>query len=165
MMNPTDPGYRHFNCTESAYLPISPRKIIGARNEATNYLRMDSNLAGRIVLVTGASGGVGSAIARAFAAEGARVALHYRKDRASAERLAGELGTNSPIFRADLTKERDTCRLFEAVIRRFSRVDALIANAGTWVARDIPMHKMSLKQWRYTVDQVLVSTFLSLREF
>jgi 3-oxoacyl-[acyl-carrier protein] reductase len=126
---------------------------------------MDSQLAGKVVLVTGASGGIGSAIARAFAAEGARVILHYRHGKGAAERLAAELGGDSIAHGADLTKEAHVRRMFAAVAKRYGRVDTLIANAGSWETKDIPLHEMSLQQWNNTVDQVLTSAFLSLREF
>ncbi|MDB6032465.1 MAG: Short-chain dehydrogenase/reductase [Verrucomicrobiales bacterium] len=126
---------------------------------------MDSQLAGKVVLVTGASGGIGSAIAKAFAAEGARVVLHYRNGKGAAEKLASELGRNSVALGADLTKEAQVRRLFAGVLKRYGRVDTLIANAGFWETKDIPLHEMSLQQWNNTVDQVLTSAFLSLREF
>ena len=126
---------------------------------------MHSQLVGKVVMVTGASGGIGWAIARAFSSEGARVVLHYRKGRTRVERLQRELRTESLVFGADLTDEREVRRLFDATRARFKRVDTLVANAGSWETRDVPLHKMSLPQWRHTVDQVLTSAFLSLREF
>lgn len=127
---------------------------------------MDSKLTGKTVLITGASGGIGSALARAFAAEQARLVLHYRKGRAKAEKLALELGsTETLLVRADLTREPDVKRLFAHAVKRFGGVDVLIANAGSWETRDVPLHEMPLKQWRHTLDAVLTSTFLSMREF
>jgi 3-oxoacyl-[acyl-carrier protein] reductase len=123
---------------------------------------MNSNLADQVVVITGASGGIGAAIARAFANEGARVVLHYRSRRAKIE---GELATDCLAVRADLTREAEARRLFAAAANRFGRIDTLIANAGSWETRDVPLHKMSLRQWRHTLDQVLTSAFLSLREF
>jgi 3-oxoacyl-[acyl-carrier protein] reductase len=64
-----------------------------------------------------------------------------------------------------LTKEAEVRRVFETVRKRFGRIDTLVANAGSWVEEDVPVHKMPLKQWRNTVDQVLTTAFLSLREF
>ena len=64
---------------------------------------MDTGLAGKRVLVTGASGGIGSACAREFAAEGADVLVHYRAGRERAEAVAGEIGAE--IVHADLTVE------------------------------------------------------------
>ena len=69
------------------------------------------------------------------------------------------------LVRADLTRETDTQALFAASLKRFGRVDTLIANAGGWETRDVPLHQMSLTQWRQTLDGVLTSTFLTLRSF
>lgn len=74
---------------------------------------MDSNLSGKVVLVTGASGGIGSAMARRFVAEGASVVLHYRSGKERALRLARELGTQAHPVRADLTRQAEVKRLSE----------------------------------------------------
>jgi 3-oxoacyl-[acyl-carrier protein] reductase len=127
---------------------------------------MNSDLVGKVVLVTGAAGGIGSAIARGFAEEGARLVLHYRSNRAGAAALGAELKGAEPLMaRADLTREAEVKRLFAAAVKRFGRVDVLVANAGAWETRDVPLHEMPLKQWRWTLDHVLTATFLSLREF
>ncbi len=127
---------------------------------------MNSELSGKVVVVTGASGGIGSAIARQFAGEGARLALHYRSGRAQVAALQRELGqAESIIVRADLAREAEVERLFGQVVRRFGRVDTLVANAGSWETRDVPLHEMPLRQWRRTLDGVLTTTFLSLRGF
>jgi len=127
---------------------------------------MKSNLAGKVVLVTGASGGIGSAIARKFAEEGAKLALHCFRNLAGARKLQCELASaDSIVVCADLTKEAGAKKLFGLAVKRFGRVDTLVANAGSWEAREVPMHRMQLKQWRATLDCVLTSTFLCLREF
>jgi len=117
-------------------------------------------------MITGASGGIGSGIARAFAAEGARLVLHYHRGRAKVDALRGELeSTDSLAVRADLASEIDTRRLFAQAAKHFGRVDILVANAGAWETRDVALHQMSLRQWRQTLDGVLTTAFLSLREF
>ncbi len=127
---------------------------------------METGLQGKIVLVTGASGGIGSAIARAFAWEGARVVIHYHRGRKSAEALSRELGPKySMVACADLSRETDVRQLFARANARFGRIDTLIANAGAWETRDVPLHQMSLRQWRRTLDGVLTTTFLTVREF
>ena len=127
---------------------------------------MDSKLKGKVIVITGASGGIGGAMAQRFAEEGARLVLHYRTGRERVESLHKELaGTDILLVQADLTKERDAKRLFAAVVKKFGRVDTLVANAGSWETRDIPLHEMSLKQWRATMDAVLTSVFFSVREF
>lgn len=72
---------------------------------------MDTGLAGKRVVVTGASGGIGSACARAFAAEGAQVVVHYHRGRERAEALASQLG-GAPVIGADLTVEAEVDALF-----------------------------------------------------
>jgi 3-oxoacyl-[acyl-carrier protein] reductase len=127
---------------------------------------MNSDLTGKVVLVTGASGGIGSAIARTFGAEGAHLVLHCRSNHAAAEKLRRELApTPSLVAAADLTREVTVKKLFADALRKFGRVDVLVANAGCWETREVPLHRMSLKQWRWTLDGVLTSSFLTLREF
>jgi len=127
---------------------------------------MKTDLDKKVVLITGASGGIGSAIARQFATEGARLVLHYREGKARAEALQHEVKqAESIIVKADLTREREVGRLFDQALGRFKRVDTLVANAGSWETADVPLHSMGLGQWRYTIDHVLTSVFLSLREF
>jgi 3-oxoacyl-[acyl-carrier protein] reductase len=127
---------------------------------------MQTDLAGKVVMITGASGAIGSAIASQFAAEGAKLVLHYRNNRANAEALQRKVkSADSLIVRADLSKESDVRRMFLQVVKRFEHVDTLIANAGSWESRDTPIQQMTLRQWRHTLDNVLTGTFLSLREF
>jgi len=127
---------------------------------------MKTDLAGKVVVVTGASGAIGAAIAIQFAAEEAKLVLHYRRSKENAEVLRRKLKhSDSIMVRADLTKELEVRRLFAETVKRFGRVDTLVANAGSWESRDIPLHRMSLRQWHQTLDNVLTSAFLSMREF
>jgi 3-oxoacyl-[acyl-carrier protein] reductase len=127
---------------------------------------MDSDLRGQVVVVTGASGGIGSAIARKFAAEGARLVLQYHRGRSRIGELQKELcAAELLIVRADLTRESETKALFSQSVKRFGRVDTLIANAGSWEIRDVPLNQMPLRQWQRTLEGVLTTTFLSTREF
>ena len=95
---------------------------------------MDTGLAGKCVLVTGGSGGIGSACVRAFAAEGARVAVHYHRGRERAEAVAAELG-GLPVVGADLTDEAQVDRLFAETRDALGRVDVCAAVAGVWPKR------------------------------
>lgn len=127
---------------------------------------MNTELRDKVVLVTGASGGIGSAIARKFAGEGAKLVLHYRRGHDRVRSLQRQLDqVETVILKADLTKEAEVRRLFAQALRRFGRVDTLIANAGWWETRDVLLHKMTLRQWQKTLDGVLTSVFLTLREF
>lgn len=127
---------------------------------------MQTDLASKVALVTGASGGIGSAIVRAFAAEGAKLVLHCNRNVANARRLQKELAPiESVVLAADLTKEAAVTKLFAQARKRFGRIDTLVVNAGWWETRDVPLHEMSLAQWRQTQDGVLTSAFLCAREF
>ena len=125
---------------------------------------MNTGLAGKGVVVTGASGGIGSACARAFAAEGASVALHYHRGRDRVEALAAELD-NPTILNADLTIEADVDALFEAAREALGRVDACAAVAGVWPRDDRPVWELTLERWRATLDANLTATFLTARAF
>lgn len=127
---------------------------------------MNPALRDRVVLVTGASGGIGSAIARAFAAEGAKLVLHCRRNQTSAKQLQRELtSTVSLVVTANLADENAVKKTFALARKKFGRVDTLVANAGWWEQRDVPLKSMSLTQWRKTIDGVLTSAFLCSREF
>lgn len=127
---------------------------------------MNTGLSGKVVLITGASGGIGAAIARAFAKEQAQLVLHYHSDRAGALRLKRELDSAESIaVQADLRSEAAVKTLFAKTLKKFGRLDTLVANAGAWEIRDVPLHEMSLRQWHATLDGVLTSAFLSVREF
>jgi NAD(P)-dependent dehydrogenase (short-subunit alcohol dehydrogenase family) len=89
---------------------------------------VETGLAGRGVLVTGASGGIGGACARAFAAEGARVACHYHRGAERAEALAVAIG--GVALPADLAREDEVERLFAQTDAQLGRVTHLVNNAG-----------------------------------
>ncbi|MDJ0959324.1 MAG: SDR family oxidoreductase [Acidimicrobiia bacterium] len=124
---------------------------------------MDTGLAGKGVLVTGGAGGIGSAVTRAFAAEGARVAVHYRSSRDAAVALAEEV--SGVALEADLRNERDADRLVPRAIDALGRLDVCVANAGVWPTDDAPVWSMSLDRWRATLDSNLTATFLTARSF
>lgn len=93
---------------------------------------MDLGLDGRVVLVTGAARGIGRDIARAFAAEGARVAVTYRSSAEKAAALATELGAADDRAQAlpyDLADLDGHSEMVAAVVRRWGRLDVLVANA------------------------------------
>jgi 3-oxoacyl-[acyl-carrier protein] reductase len=116
------------------------------------------------VLVTGASGGIGSACARAFAGEGARVALHFHRGRERAEALAAELG-GAPVLGADLTHEEDADALFAAARDALGAVDVCAAVAGAWPSEDVPVWRLPLERWEETLRANLTSVFLTARGF
>src|SRR5882724_5117890 len=126
---------------------------------------MDANLSNRVVLVTGASGGIGNEVVRAFVREGARVVAHFSEHGDRAEKLAHELGAACVPFGADLTLEAEVERLFAEIEAGLGPVDVLVANAGLWPPDDVPLERMTLKQWETTLAANLTSVFLCMREF
>ena len=98
---------------------------------------MRIDLGGRTVLVTGGSRGIGTAIVRRFAEAGARVAVHYGRERERAEALAREVGGGAEAFGADLRDPAACEQLWEEVSGRLGDVDVLVNNAG--VALSAPL--------------------------
>ena len=124
---------------------------------------MNLGLDGAGVLVTGGSGGIGAATARALAAEGARVAVHFHSNQEGAEAVAAEVG--GVALGADLRAEADADALVPAAVEALGRLDACVANAGVWPQDDVAVADMDLERWRSTIDGNLTATFLTARAY
>ncbi len=129
---------------------------------------MNLQLEKRTALVTGASGDIGSAIARVLAAGGAHVALHFHRSLKRANALAREAvfqPNGSTLCQADLTSEAAVKEMLENLVTDTGAVHSLICNAGYLVERTTPLKDLSLEQWQRSIELNLTSTFLTLREF
>ena len=125
---------------------------------------METGLEGKGVLVTGGAGGIGSACVRAFAAEGARVVVHYNTSRERAEELARELD-EAVALSADLTDEAQVDELFARAREAFGTIDVCAAVAGVWPRDDEPVWRLELDRWETTLRANLTATFLTARGF
>ena len=99
---------------------------------------MISDLKGKVVLVTGASTGIGAAAALAFAHHGARIAIHYNASRAAAEQVAAEArkaGGEAVLIGGDVTRSDNVPRIVAETLQAFGHIDVLVNNAGGLVAR------------------------------
>jgi 3-oxoacyl-[acyl-carrier protein] reductase len=117
---------------------------------------VETGLRGKRVLVTGASGGIGAACARAFADEGAEVVAHYHRGQERAEALG-----DVQLAQADLTDEQQVERLFAEA----GELDVCAAVAGVWPSEDVPVWELSLERWERTLRENLTITFLTARGF
>jgi len=119
---------------------------------------------GKITLITGASSGIGAAVARVFAEAGCPVVLAARrKDRL--DQLAAEIaaaGGEALAIQCDVTDEAAVEHLFAKTLERFGRLDILINNAG--IADHTPTTELSLARWQEVVDVNLTAAFLCARE-
>jgi 3-oxoacyl-[acyl-carrier protein] reductase len=121
---------------------------------------VETGLQGKRVLVTGGSGGIGGACVRAFAAEGARVAVHYNRGRERAEVAGGDV-----FVGGDLTLEPDVERIFAEAREALGGIDVCVAVVGAWPSEDVPVWKLPLARWEETLRANLTTTFLTARAF
>jgi len=126
---------------------------------------MDARLKDKVVVITGASGGIGEACARAFADEGAKLVLHGYRHVKRLHKLQHSLGVENQVLQADLTQEAEVETMFKKAIERFSKLHVLIANAGIWDVEDVPIQCMSLDNWEKMMKINQTSIFLCARAF
>ena len=113
---------------------------------------MQINLSNTSVLVTGASRGIGAAVALAMGKAGARVAVHYRDQRQRAVALAAKIGASAEVFQADLANVEECTALWQAVVARFGRVDTLVNNAGIAISSPLDLASQAwVEGWDMTM--------------
>jgi glucose 1-dehydrogenase len=127
--------------------------------EATPWLE------GQTAVVTGASSGIGSAVARALGAAGARVAVNFHSGQEEADEVVQDIlraGGQAIAVQADVSDEAQVRALFDACVQAFGRVDIVVANSG--IQQDAPFTEMTLAQWQRVLDVNLTGQFLCTRE-
>jgi len=125
---------------------------------------MMKKLHGQTALVTGASSGIGRAIALALGAAGANVIVNYRSapDEAQAvAALVAESGVRAVAHKADVAAEAEVDAMFARAVETFGTVDIVVANAG--LQKDAPFDRMTLAQWNAVLAVNLTGQFLCAR--
>ena len=125
---------------------------------------MELSLAGQHALVTGASSGIGRAVARGLAAAGAAVAVNYHGGKDAAETLVHEIdraGGHAILAGGDIASEAHVDAMFRRVVETFGTVDIVVANAG--IQRDAAIQQLSLDDWNRVIGVNLTGQFLCAR--
>jgi len=151
-------GYRPFRYVEEARISYTPP------NEAPR-IPMPAVLPGQRALITGASKGLGQAMAIAFARAGADVLINYHSDEAGALETKAEVeaaGRRAILCQADVADEQGVQKMFEYAQRELGRIDICVPNSA--IQLNAPVDEMSLAQWRRVIDVNLTGLFLCARE-
>jgi 3-oxoacyl-[acyl-carrier protein] reductase len=118
----------------------------------------------QVAIVTGASRGIGRAIALDLARQGARVLVNYQRSAGPAEELAAHIrcgGGDAQAHQADVSDESAVTKMFEATLARWGRLDILVGNAG--VTADAPLMRLKPEQWERVIETDLTSIFFCCR--
>lgn len=111
------------------------------------------DLRGSTILVTGASDGIGKAIASYLMQMGAKVAVHYNSNKSAAGALVAENPNGSKVFQADFSKEPEVSQLFRAVESEYKKIDTIILNAGVFTKHSTALTtKDWFEVWKNTMD-------------
>ena len=111
------------------------------------------DLSDKNILVTGASKGIGKAIADYLMYMGAKVALHYNSDQKSAEELIAKHSNGSKTFQANLSEEIEVIQLFNEVLSHFKRIDVMVLNAGVFLEHSTDLDTSDWYSiWKKTID-------------
>jgi 3-oxoacyl-[acyl-carrier protein] reductase len=128
---------------------------------------MDLQLAGKVVIITGAAGGIGRALADAFAEEGARLVLHAHRSYAALQELAAQRWAAHEVLttRADVRKPQEMQAVMDRALARFGRVDVCVANAGIWPHESQRLDEMPAARVRETLEVNLLGAIWTARGF
>jgi 3-oxoacyl-(acyl-carrier-protein) reductase len=141
-------------------ISIDKRSYAMANANGNGNGNYSNSLTGRVALVTGASRGIGRAIALELAGRGAHVALNFRSDKKQAEAAAAEiqeLGVECLLVQGDVAKKGEAARIVKEVTDKWNRLDILVNNAG--ITRDRSMRKMTEEDWAAVINVNLNGTF------
>ncbi|MGC1515872.1 MAG: SDR family oxidoreductase [Maribacter sp.] len=127
----------------------------------------NKRLEGQTCIITGSSSGIGEAVAKAMAKEGANVIINYLSSKEKAEEVADWITKNASCgdaitIQCDVSKEDDVKGMFKKTVSHFGTVDVCVANSG--IQLDHKLHEMPLKDWQKVIDVNLTGQFLCAKE-
>ncbi len=120
---------------------------------------------GKVAVITGASKGIGAAIAERFGQEGASVVVHYASDRKGAEKTAAAIeraGSKAAVVQGDLSKPEDVTRVFKAAAEAFGKIDVLVNNAGVY--EFLPLEQVGPEHFHKIFDLNVLGLLLATQE-
>lgn len=126
--------------------------------------KSSQRLSERVAIITGASRGIGRAVALALAAEGAKVVVNYASSSDAAQQVVTAItdaGGSALALQADVSKLEQVDALFNETLEKFGRVDVLVNNAG--ITRDTLLLRMKPEDWQAVIDLNLTGVFLCTR--
>lgn len=128
---------------------------------------MNTGLKGKVVWITGASGGIGRALAKEFASEGCNLILQAGENLNSLETWVSDEGLKDSTccVAGDVRNPESLANVVRKGVDAFRRIDVCIANAGIWPLQDLPIHKLSSERIRSVLDINLLGVLFTAREF
>ncbi|MGD6815623.1 glucose-1-dehydrogenase [Metabacillus sp. 84] len=126
---------------------------------------MFKDLEGKVVVVTGASSGLGRAIAKRFGEEKAKVVINYYKSEGKSDELIGEIkeaGGEAVKVQGDVSKEEDVKKIIQFAIDTYGTLDVLVNNAG--IQNEVPTEDLSIEDWNKVISTNLTGIFVGCRE-
>jgi len=137
--------------------------VIGDRRGPSVTVDGRARFKDKVILITGATSGIGAAAAKMFAAEGGKVAFCGRRMNrgAEVEKEIRDVGGTAKYIRADVRVEQDVQRFVDAAVSEFGGLDVCFNNAGITIER--PLHEYSLAEWDDVINTDLRGNFLALK--
>ncbi len=146
-------------------MQMTPSNETSQKDEEMPLRLPNKVLKGQKALVTGASSGIGKAIAITLGQAGADVVVNCGRNTAEADKVVAEIeqaGSRALAFQADVSQEEQVLAMFSQMVKQFGAVDIVINNAG--IQKDAPIDQMTVEQWDQVININLRGQFLCSRE-